>query len=90
MYEYTKRIDKEKITQDRWLERKWKATGTPPNKQTYLQVQNSNMTPRLREVSNFGDSGEIHVSAPKWAPSRRRATRGGQRVRVFRRNRQNQ
>ena len=30
---------------------------------------------RLREVSNFGDSGEIHARARKWAPARRRATR---------------
>ena len=32
---------------------------------------------RLRVVSTFGDSGEIHARARKWAPARRRATRGG-------------
>ena len=30
---------------------------------------------RLRVVSNFGDSGEIHASARKWAPARTRAMR---------------
>ena len=32
---------------------------------------------RLRVASNFGDSGEIHARARKWAPARRRATRRG-------------
>ena len=32
---------------------------------------------RLRVVSNFRDSGEIHARARKWAPARRRATRRG-------------
>ena len=27
---------------------------------------------RLRVVSNFGDSGEIHTRMRKWAPARRR------------------
>ena len=35
------------------------------------------VTGRLRVVSNFGDSDEIHARARKWAPSRRRATRRG-------------
>ena len=33
--------------------------------------------PRLRVVSNFGDTGEIHVRARRWAPARRRPTRRG-------------
>ena len=32
---------------------------------------------RLRVVSNFGDSGEIHARARKWAPEWRRATIAG-------------
>ena len=31
------------------------------------------LLPRLRVVSNFGESGEIHAGARKWAPARRRA-----------------
>ena len=35
------------------------------------------VSPRVRVVSNFGDSGEIHARAREWSPARRRATRRG-------------
>ena len=51
-----------------------------------------NLQIRLRVVSKFGDSGEIHARTGKWAPARRRAMRVGasprgspfSRARVFR------
>ena len=38
---------------------------------------------RLRVDSNFGDSGEKHACARKWASARRRATRGGAENPIF-------
>ena len=38
-------------------------------------IRRTSRKPRLRVVSNFRDSGEIHARARKWPPARRRATK---------------